>query len=62
MLVVTLVKFMSVPVEAHYCTLSSDIALVFCLYGGRVQFTIVLVVADKLFMPVNCLYSSAVVV
>jgi len=58
MLVVELVNTMSIPVEVHYRFLSSDIAIVFHLVGSRVYFCIVLAVADRLFMPVNCLYCA----
>jgi hypothetical protein len=59
-LVVELDSGSSVSVEAHYGLLSSDIALVFHLDGGRVCFCVVLVVSDRLFMPVNCLYCADV--
>ena len=57
-LVVDLDSGSSVPVEAHYGLLSSDIALVFHLDGNRVYFCIVLFVSNRLFMPVNCLYCA----
>jgi len=43
-------------VEAHYGLLTDDVALIFHLDGNYVHFCIVLVVSDRLFMPVNCLY------
>jgi len=55
-------NLMFVPVEAHCCVLSSGIVLVYSLYGNRVFVTIALVVAGKLFLPVNCLYNFELVV
>jgi len=49
---------MYAQVEVAYQFLSSDIAIVFNLDGSRVRFCIVLVVSDRLFMPVNCLYCA----
>ena len=49
-----------VDVEAHYGFLSSDIAFIFSFFRGRVQFCVVLVVSNRLFMPVNCLYCAEV--
>jgi len=49
---------MSVPVEVHYRFLSSDVAIVYHMFGGRAYFCVVLVIAGVLFMPVNCLYCA----
>lgn len=49
---------MYVPVEVVYQFLSSDIAIVFNLVGNHVCFCVVLVVSDRLFMPVNRLYCA----
>jgi len=57
-LVFKLVNVMYVPVEATYYFLSPDIAIVFDFNGNYVRFCIVLAVADRLFMPVNCLYCA----
>ena len=51
-----------VSVEAHYFVLGSDIAIVFSSIGNRVLLSVVLVVSDMLFMPVNCLYNFEVAV
>lgn len=58
MLVFKLVNTMSVPVEVHYRFLSSDVAIVYHMFGGRAYFCVVLVIAGVLFMPVNCLYCA----
>lgn len=54
-------SYVEFPIEARYGMLSSDVAVVFHLDGRHVCFCIVLVVADILFMPLNCLYCADVV-
>lgn len=55
-------NLMFVPAEVHYFMLSSDVVVVYSSIGSRVYVTIVLAVAGKLFMPVNCLYDFSLVV
>lgn len=55
-------NLMFVPAEVHHFMLSSDVVVVYSLIGSRVFLSIVLVVAGKLFMPVNCLYDFSLVV